>query len=624
MVSMYLALGAVAASGLQMSLTFPRRTRLVEDVPGLKWLFAVVGATVGVAAYWGNIRYGAMWAVAVSLSVGFVLLAMVRILWEALVSRSDVDHLDRRRARVAATGAAIVVLLGVANVADVGAPPDWASAVALVIGLFPIGYALIRHQYYSSEGWLRSAVGAAIGALLFLPAAVLLLEANYSVGTNEALGGTAGSFSLAALAFTTVLGSASLGRLIARTWVPDRLSALVVREEAVSDDLETARGQDQVCRKLAGAITDGLRASFVSIALVRQGKLEIVAASGERPVGPSGLQRVRLALDASSGLVHIGPEGGVSDWRWSLLATEGVAVATRIQWSSTMLGAVFVGSAIDGAAYSHEELSYVNRLCRCAGSALHHERLRSDLAAMERSATLHSVGAGLMHSVGKPLSIAARSADRLIARGNSDEDVLGLACIVRMAADEALNGIRTLREQADQPMAPGTRRIPVDEIIARSTGDAARFHGGRRVICRLGADLPAMPHGDEIRRLVTNLLDNALLATAPGRPSPEVRVRRQPPWLVIEVVDFGTGMDPATLERATDAFFTTRRGAGGSGIGLMDAKTTAERLHGDLRLCSAPRRGTRATVRVPLPDGAAPDERLSTGALAPRTSMGLQ
>lgn len=624
MASMYLALGALAASGLQMSLTFPRRTRLVEDVPGLRRLFAVVGATVSVAAYWGNVRYGAMWAVAVSLSVGFVLMAMLRILWEAAASRSDADQLDKRRARVAATGAATVVLVGVADVTNVVAPPDWVGAVALVIGLCPIGYALIRHQYYSTEDWLRSGVGVAIGAVLFLPVAVLLLDANHLLGANEVPPGTVRSFSLAALAFTTALGSASLGRLVARAWVPDRFGVLAAREEAVSDDLEAARGEDEVCRKLARALTDGLRSSFVSIALVRQGKLEIVAASGERPVGPSGLRRVLVALDGSSGLLHIGPEGGVSDWRWVLLAREGVAVAMRIQWNSETLGAVFIGGAVDEAAYSHEELSYVNRLCRCAGSALHHERLRVELTAMERSATLHSVGAGLMHSVGKPLSIAARSADRLIARGQSDQEVIGLACIVRMAADEALSGIRTLREQADQPLAPGAPRIPVDEIIARSTSDAAQLHGGRRVICRLGADLPAMPHGDEIRRLVTNLLDNALLATDPGQSSPEVRVRRQQPWLVIEVVDFGTGMDAATLARATEAFFTTRRGAGGSGIGLMDVKTTAERLHGDLRLCSTPRRGTRATVRVPLPDGARPHERLWAGASAPGDPVSLQ
>jgi len=227
--------------------------------------------------------------------------------------------------------------------------------------------------------------------------------------------------------------------------------------------------------------------------------------------------------------------------------------------------------------------------------------MQSEIVKLERSSTLQWVGAGLMHSVGKPLSIAARSADRLLERRSVDEDVRALARVVRMAADEALDGIGTLRLHAEQPLLDSDRVVPIEEIVTRAVRFAAQLNGGRKVIVRMAADLPAMPRGEEIRRILTSLIDNALLATPREDRSPEVRVYGQRGRVVFEVVDFGEGMDSAVLKRAADAFFTTRRSQGGSGIGLMDAKSTAGRLGGELHLASTLGVGTAATIRIPCP-----------------------
>ncbi|HEX7639952.1 MAG TPA: ATP-binding protein, partial [Burkholderiaceae bacterium] len=73
---------------------------------------------------------------------------------------------------------------------------------------------------------------------------------------------------------------------------------------------------------------------------------------------------------------------------------------------------------------------------------------------------------------------------------------------------------------------------------------------------------------------------------------------------VIAVTDTGMGMDEQTLARATDPYFTTKPVGRGSGLGLAQVRGFALQSGGDVRLRSAPGRGT--TVEMYLPTVEAP------------------
>ncbi len=89
------------------------------------------------------------------------------------------------------------------------------------------------------------------------------------------------------------------------------------------------------------------------------------------------------------------------------------------------------------------------------------------------------VGAGLMHSVAKPLTIAARTADRMLARQTVDEEVVALARVVRSAAGAALNGITVLRRCAGGPGDGDTWVAAVDEIVNPAIDQARQLHAGQ-------------------------------------------------------------------------------------------------------------------------------------------------
>jgi CheY-like chemotaxis protein/anti-sigma regulatory factor (Ser/Thr protein kinase) len=71
-------------------------------------------------------------------------------------------------------------------------------------------------------------------------------------------------------------------------------------------------------------------------------------------------------------------------------------------------------------------------------------------------------------------------------------------------------------------------------------------------------------------------------------------------YVRLTVSDTGQGMDPKTLSRATEPFFTTKEVGKGTGLGLSMIHGLALQLNGALRLSSAAGRGTQAELWLPV------------------------
>lgn len=97
----------------------------------------------------------------------------------------------------------------------------------------------------------------------------------------------------------------------------------------------------------------------------------------------------------------------------------------------------------------------------------------------------------------------------------------------------------------------------------------------------------AMPDGGKLRIGVDHVS-----GPAPDLPAAE--------FVRIWVVDTGAGMDAATLERAIDPFFSTKELGKGTGLGLSMVHGLAVQQQGAFRLRSAPGKGTRAELLLPV------------------------
>ena len=104
-----------------------------------------------------------------------------------------------------------------------------------------------------------------------------------------------------------------------------------------------------------------------------------------------------------------------------------------------------------------------------------------------------------------------------------------------------------------------------------------------------------------LAQIVSNLLMNALVHAFSGRPNGVVTISAvaQGQDLVLQVADNGVGVPPEVRARMLEPFFTTRRGQGGTGLGLHIVYTMVRRQGGALSLASEPGQGLTVTIRLP-------------------------
>jgi signal transduction histidine kinase len=234
-------------------------------------------------------------------------------------------------------------------------------------------------------------------------------------------------------------------------------------------------------------------------------------------------------------------------------------------------------------------------------------RVRSDLAHVARVMSLGALTASIAHEVNQPLSgiitnastclrmLAAdppnldgarETARRTIRDGNRASEVVGRLRAL-FCRKEAITELMDLNQ--------ATR-----EVIELSLSELQRS----RVVLRpeLADDLPPIL-GDrvQLQQVILNLLRNAseAMSSVDDRPRQLViRTERDEGDRVrLSVQDAGVGLDPQSLDRLFEAFYTTK--SGGMGIGLSVSRSIIENHHG--RLWATPNEGPGATFSFSLP-----------------------
>ena len=106
-----------------------------------------------------------------------------------------------------------------------------------------------------------------------------------------------------------------------------------------------------------------------------------------------------------------------------------------------------------------------------------------------------------------------------------------------------------------------------------------------------------------LSQLLTNLVMNSLIHGFNGIENGEIgiTVSEHEDLLRVQYSDNGKGMDEETLKNMYNPFFTTKRGQGGTGLGMhIVYNLITQKLGGQISAESGIEEGTTFDIRVPL------------------------
>lgn len=233
------------------------------------------------------------------------------------------------------------------------------------------------------------------------------------------------------------------------------------------------------------------------------------------------------------------------------------------------------------------------------------------LAREQRLSAVGGLAAAAAHELGTPLGTIALVAEelgqKLPADGPYAEDLQLLASQSKRCRE--ILARLTLSPRGDA--VPSFARLPLMALVElaaraahRENVEIAIVHDpGLAAEPRRGAERPesgepqpVVPHSLEIVHGLENLIQNALDFAATRA---WVRVGWSERRVVVEIGDDGPGFTADTLGALGEPYVSTRRDAGGMGLGVFIAKTLLGRTGAELAFGNRPGGGARVVVTWP-------------------------
>ena len=214
----------------------------------------------------------------------------------------------------------------------------------------------------------------------------------------------------------------------------------------------------------------------------------------------------------------------------------------------------------------------------------------------------------IYHDLRSPLSNLISSLDLLWGMTGDDPDVKSTLEIAEHSAERMNRLVNTLLDINRLEAGAGPTSLAAnnpEELISASIRDVgpaaeARQHRIRRAVA---AGLPELlVDGDMLRRVLTNLLENAIKFSRAGSEV-EIGALRQGDAVQLWVQDQGPGIPPGDQQRIFEKFTSLAGGRppeAGLGLGLAFCQMAVQAHKGSIHVESQEGKGSRFVITLPL------------------------
>lgn len=219
------------------------------------------------------------------------------------------------------------------------------------------------------------------------------------------------------------------------------------------------------------------------------------------------------------------------------------------------------------------------------------ETKRNDIIQEEKMASMSTMVAGLAHEINTPLGIAVTASThmndtiqelekRYTAGTISQQDIEHFFSVAHEAnnildsnlkrSSDLISSFKMVAvDQSTDDERTINLKTYLDDVLLSLSPKVRRT--GHTIKLNCPENLIAMTYPGALSQVVTNLITNSLLHAFPDKSNGAISISvnmPSPDSIQLVYEDNGIGIPEENLNRVFDAFFTTKRGSGGTGLGL--------------------------------------------------------
>jgi signal transduction histidine kinase len=225
---------------------------------------------------------------------------------------------------------------------------------------------------------------------------------------------------------------------------------------------------------------------------------------------------------------------------------------------------------------------------------------QSELIHREKLAAMGRLVAQLSHEINNPLYNIQNCLEVLDRRGDPEDPNREFLSLAREELQRMAVLTRQLLDQS-RPLSDAATPVDLNHLVQRVVTLATTELDEQtiRIDLDLEAGLPeVVAHPDAIQQVLANLVDNALDAMQ-GGGTLRVSTRSDVDAVEVTVGDTGPGIADEHLPHIFEAFYTTKPGIRGVGLGLFVSEGIVRGHRGQLRVESRTGEGSRFIMRLP-------------------------
>ncbi len=220
--------------------------------------------------------------------------------------------------------------------------------------------------------------------------------------------------------------------------------------------------------------------------------------------------------------------------------------------------------------------------------------------AAEELASVATLVAGLAHEIGTPMGVIQGHAD-LLEAAVTDERARWRLQTIREQIDRISRIIQALLSSA-RPREMERAPLELPPLIENTLSFLAEKFRRRGI--RVETDFAPVPtlvaDGEKLQQLFLNLFLNGVDAMPKGGSLRVTLAALGPDAVEVRVADSGIGIEPQSLARIFEPFYTTKPAGQGSGLGLVIAHAIVRDHEGSIEATSELGVGTEFRIVLPV------------------------